>query len=282
MANNQANVISIIVQSELVMNIPINLPVIFNVGARAAKVTLHMSQPVVLTWTSKFKWNGKDGLGQPLTWNGSIQNERPNMAIHVSLGFAQLKDTDLVTFTDGVVVGLTGNAACPTPPVTATVLGGHLKTFQDALAKASKGSVDDTTAKDNARAVVVEDLRVDAAYVEEKAGGVALTITSTGYLTTTHEHSPVATMPKAMIKQIINSATTQLTVLVQPIPNAHSYEAQIQTGSGAWQTVATSSRARGILIQNLTPGTTYNVRVRAIGAGNSYGEWSDAVTHIAT
>ena len=279
---NQAFSGSLVIQSEPLMLALIIIPKKWNIGARVACMNLHMSQPENLTWSSKFKWNGKDGLDQPLTWNGTIQSERPNMAMHVSLGFAQLNDSDLLPFAANVVTGLTGNTDFPTPPITATVLGADRQTFEVALGKSKKGSVADTAAKDAARAVLVNDLRQDAIYVEEKAGGVASKITSTGYLTTTHDHSPVATMPKAMIKQIINSATTQLTVLVQPIPNAHSYEAQIQTGSGAWQTVATSSRARGILIQNLTPGTTYNVRVRAIGAGNSYGEWSDAVTHIAT
>ena len=204
------------------------------------------------------------------------------MTVHVSLGFARLNDNDLLPFANGVVLGLTGNANFTTPTVTALVLDGHRKTFDDALAKANQGSVADTAAKGAARVVLVDDLRMNALYVESKAGGDAAKITSTGYQTMTHDHSPVASMPKALIKEIVNSATTQLLVRVQAIANAYAYEAQVQIGTGAWVTVATSSQARGLLIENLVPGTTYNVRVRAVGASRSYGEWSDAVSHICT
>jgi len=241
-----------------------------------------MSQPEPLTWSSKFKWNGKDGSGRPLTWNGTIQNERINMAIHVSLGFAKLKDSDLLPFAANVVTGLTGNADFPTPPVLATALSTERQAFEVALGKSLKGSVADTVAKDAARAVLVNDLRVNAAYVEQKAGGVATKITSTGYLIATHEHSPVATMTKALIKEIVNSASGELQVRVVAIPNAHAYEAQIQATGGAWQPAGTSSQARRITLRGLTPGTNYSVRVRAVGAGESYGEWSDPVSHIAT
>jgi len=204
------------------------------------------------------------------------------MTIHVSLGFAKLNDKELLPFAAGVVLGLTGNPDFTTPTVTALVLDGHRKIFEDALATANKGSVADTAAKNAARAVLVDDLRQNATYVESKAGGDAAKITSTGYLPMTHDHNPVVTMPKAKIKEIINSATTQLLVRVLAIANAHSYEAQVQTGTGPWLTVVTSSQARGLLIEGLIPGTTYNVRVRAVGANRSYGEWSDAVTHICT
>ena len=204
------------------------------------------------------------------------------MAIHVSLGFAQLKDKDLLPFTPGVVTGLTGNADFPTPPVTATVLDGHRKIFEDALSQAFKGSVADTTAKEEARAVLIDDLRQDAAYVEKRRAVSPPKSSPAGYLTMEHTHSPMATMPKTKIKEILNYATTQLLVRVEPIDNAYAFEVQVQSGAGPWQTAATSSQARGIVISGLAPGTTYNVHVRAIGAGQTYGEWSDVVVHICT
>jgi hypothetical protein len=241
-----------------------------------------MSQPEILTWSSKFKWNGTDGRGQPLTWNGTIQIERRNMAIHVSLGFAQYKDKDWLPFTAGVVLGLTGNADFPTPPVLAPALDGQRQVFEDALAKAAKGSEADTDAKNEARRVLEESLRMNAAYVEQKAGGVASKILSTGYLTTTHEHSPVAAMPKAQIKKILNSASGELLVLGQPIANAHAYEVQIKIAGGDWQPAGTFSQARRMVLKSLTPGTTYTVRLRAVGAGDNYGDWSDPVSHMST
>jgi hypothetical protein len=188
----------------------------------------------------------------------------------------------LLPFATGVATGLTGNADFPAVPVLPAALDGDRQKFEAAPAKSNKGSEADTAAKIAARLVLVEDLRQDAIYVEANCGGVAARIISAGYQTTTHDHSPVATMPKAVIKQIINSASGQLLVRVVPIDNAHAYESQVQTGNGPWQTMTTSSQARSIFIENLTAGTTYNVRVRAVGAGHAYDDWSDAVVHICT
>ena len=252
------------------------------VGTTCANIISHMSQPEILTWSSSYKWNGKDGRGQPLTWNGTIQIERRNMAIHVSLGFARLNDKDFLPFVTGVVLGLTNNADFPAPPVLAPALDAHRKIFEDALAQSAKGSEADTAAKDDARAVLEDDLRVNAAYVEHTASGVASKITSTGFLTTTHEHSPMATMTKAQIIEIINEASGALLVRGQPMANAHSYEAQIQIAGGVWQPAGTFSQARRMVLRGLTPGTTYTIRIRAVGAGDNYGEWSDPVSHICT
>jgi hypothetical protein len=234
-----------------------------------------MSTP--LTWSNQWRWN------QPgLTWNGDAPTERINMAIHVSLGFAQLKDPDLVTFAAGVVTGLTGNANFTTPPVSATTIGTQKTAFETALAAAENGGKTLTTAKNTARDTLVNSLRQDAVYVEQQAGGVEAKITSSGFQVASRVHSPMATMPKATILQIINETSGQLLVRIQAIANAHSYEAQTQVGAGAWTPAGISSQARRFVIPNLTPGTTYNVRVRAVGAGQSYGDWSDPVSHICT
>jgi hypothetical protein len=88
-------------------------------------------------------------------------------------------------------------------------------------------------------------------------------------------------MPKAIIAQIINDASGQLLVRLQPIANAHPYELQISTAPNVWQPAGIYSQARRIAITNLTPGTTYTLRARAIG-GNGSGDWSDPVSHMAT
>jgi len=204
------------------------------------------------------------------------------MAIHVSLGFAQYKDKELLPFTANVVLGLTSNPDFPTPPVLGPALNTQRQAFEDALGKADKGSEADTEAKDAARDVLEESLRVNAAYVEQKAGGVANKILSTGYLTTSHEHSPVAAMPKALIKEIINSASGELLVRGVPIDNAHAYEVQFKTAAGDWQLAGIFSQARRMVLKSLTPGTTYGIRFRAVGAADNYGEWSDPVSHICT
>jgi hypothetical protein len=177
---------------------------------------------------------------------------------------------------------LTGNADFTTPPVLATALATQKTAFETALAAAENGGKTLTAAKNAARATLIESLRIDATYVEQQAGGSESKITSTGYQTMSHDHAPMATMPKALIVQIMNEVSGQLLVRGQPIDNAHSYEAQTQTGTGAWQPAGTFSQARRMPLVGLTPGTTYNVRIRAVGAGGHYGDWSDPVSHICT
>jgi hypothetical protein len=35
-------------------------------------------------------------------------------------------------------------------------------------------------------------------------------------------------------------------------------------------------------VENLVPGTTYNISARAIGGSDGFSEWSDPVSHMAT
>lgn len=253
-----------------------------NYGTSIANLSLNMSQPEQLVWAKRFKWNGRDALGRKLAWNGTYYTERPNMAIHVSLGFAKLTDKELLPFTAGVVTGLTNNADFPEPPITATVLDGHRKAFEDALAKAFKGSVADTAAKSEARSVVIDDLRQDALYVESTAAGVASKIDATGFQSMSHNHHPQAIMPKVVIKALFVKATGVLEARVEAIDNAHGFQGQVKNGDGAWQDAAASSSSRSILFPDLTPGTFYNVRIRAIGAGGTFGDWSNPQGIICT
>jgi hypothetical protein len=36
-----------------------------------------------------------------------------------------------------------------------------------------------------------------------------------------------------------------------------------------------------VVLQNLTPGTNYNVQARAVGGSAGYSDWSDPVSHMA-
>ena len=48
-----------------------------------------------------------------------------------------------------------------------------------------------------------------------------------------------------------------------------------------WQAVGVFTYSRPILIENLTPGTTYTMQARAIGGSTGYSDWSDPVSHMA-
>jgi Fibronectin type III domain len=202
--------------------------------------------------------------------------------IHVSLGFAQLTDAQLADFAVAVINGLTNNAATfASPPVAPADLGTATSTFQDALAAAAGGGVAQTAAKDVARDALLNLLRQEANYVQGVANGDEPTILSSGFQLAAAGHSPQSPLAKPVIAKIINEASGQLLVRVKPQANAHAYEVQTSTGTGAWQAAGTFTQARRIVIPDLTPGTTYNVHVRAIGGSTGYSDWSDPVSHMA-
>jgi hypothetical protein len=67
------------------------------------------------------------------------------------------------------------------------------------------------------------------------------------------------------------------------VANAYCYEVQVSIGAGtsAWQAAGSFTAARKIILTNLTPGTIYNVRARAIGGSTGYSDWSDPQSHMA-
>jgi hypothetical protein len=203
------------------------------------------------------------------------------MAIHVSLGFAQLMDADLNNFALGVVNGLKGNNTFPTPPVTVASLGTAQNAFADALAASNGGGVMQTAIKDSSHDALIGLLRQEALYVQQTVAGDQAKILSSGFQIAAMGHNPQAPMPKAVITEVKNQASGQLLLRLQPILNAHAYEAQISTVANTWLAAGIYSRARHIVIPNLTPGTNYSIRARAIGGSTGSGDWSDTVSHMA-
>jgi len=53
-------------------------------------------------------------------------------------------------------------------------------------------------------------------------------------------------------------------------------------GAQPWQNAGVYTKARGMVLADLTPGATYEVQVRAVGGTTGYSDWSDPVSHMAT
>jgi hypothetical protein len=204
------------------------------------------------------------------------------MIMHVSLGFADLLDADLNKFAVGVVKGLTGNAVFDAPPVTATTLDASQKAFAVALAATDGGGTAQTVLKNQALEVLVGQLRQDALYVEITAEGDEAKVLTTGYTVTHGGHHPQTPMGKTVILAILNEASGQLVVRLQPQANAKGYEGERSPDSGkTWETLEVFSQARRIIVPDLTPGTTYTFHFRALGGNTGHGDWSDPVLHMA-
>ena len=77
------------------------------------------------------------------------------------------------------------------------------------------------------------------------------------------------------IVSLLNNGTTQALLQLLPVRNAKSYQMQISTDAGkTWVEAGISTRATRIVLPNLTPGTTYTVRARAIGGSTGASAWT--------
>jgi len=66
------------------------------------------------------------------------------------------------------------------------------------------------------------------------------------------------------------------------VDNAKAYEVRLSSAPNVWQAGGMFTQARRIVVQDLTPGTTYTFQVRAIGGSTGYSGWSDPLSHMAT
>jgi len=199
----------------------------------------------------------------------------------VSRDFVNNSDSDLDEFSNIVAQCLTGNAAFPTPPVSPVNLAALDLTFRNAIAAAT-GDPQDTAAKEKAGEALLDALRKDANYVESIASHDLEMLLSSGYYAASTNRAP-SPLDQPGIAELSNLAATQLLLRVTPITNAKSYQVQTNTnGNGTWTEAGIYTQARRIVLTNLTPGTVYSVRARAIGGSTGYSDWSKAASQMAT
>ncbi|HTD68505.1 MAG TPA: fibronectin type III domain-containing protein [Candidatus Limnocylindria bacterium] len=197
-----------------------------------------------------------------------------------SLAFARLRDAQLNSFTENVVLKMTGNPAFPTPVVSLTALESARSTFANAISAAMQGSKQATAAKNAARETLLGMLRQQAAYVQSLAGEDLTKMLSSGFEAASTNRTQVA-LTKPVLLRVDNPQSTKLGVTVQPVPTARAYELRLSYGVSGWQAVGVFTYSRPILIENLTPGTTYSLQARAVGGVTGYSDWSDPVSHMA-
>jgi hypothetical protein len=199
----------------------------------------------------------------------------------LSLGFAQLPDAELGDFGIAVVTKMTNNPSYPTPAVSMAALSAANLAFTNAIAAAAQGGTQLTAAKNAAREALVELLRTQAAYVQSVAQNDLTVILSSGFVVNSTDRTR-RPLPKPVILDIDNFASTQLMVRLGAVDNARSYEFRTRVGSADWKNAGVFTKSRGVVLDNLTPGATYEIQARAVGGTTGYSDWSDPVSHMAT
>ncbi|HLP78490.1 MAG TPA: fibronectin type III domain-containing protein, partial [Candidatus Paceibacterota bacterium] len=198
----------------------------------------------------------------------------------VSRGFAQLSHSALGTFGNGVVTGMTNNPAFKTPLVPVDVLSPAVTKFIAAQTKALNGGKIEISERDDAREELIRLLRQEAAYVEGVAGDDLTTLLSSGFEAVNTNRAQIP-LPKPVIDRVENPGSAQLALRLTPVPTARAYEVRMSYGTNGWQAAGVFTQARKIVIENLTPGTTYTFQARAIGGSTGSSDWSDPVSHMS-
>jgi hypothetical protein len=202
------------------------------------------------------------------------------MNLRVSLGFARIPDTEVDSFTQGVISNMTGNAAYPSPPVTMANLETARKDFSAKVAAAQTGGPPDTAAKNNSRQILLGLLRQLASYVQMMSNNDMATLLSSGFqaMSTNRAQSPLEQPQGLSIK---NGTSGQLVARVDPVKNTSMYEGRIKAGTGDWLPSVFSGDSQHITFDGLTPGQTYTIQVRALGGSTGQSDWSDPSSHMA-
>jgi hypothetical protein len=202
------------------------------------------------------------------------------MILRVSLSFARLPDTEVDSFTQGVISGMTGNTAYPSPPVTMADLQIARNDFSAKVAAAQMGGPPDTAAKNNSRQNLLGLLRQLASYVQMSCNNDMPTLLGSGFqaMSTNRAQSPLE-QPQGLV--IKNGTSGQLVARVAPVKNTSMYEGRAKGATGDWLPSVFSGDSQHITFNGLTPGQTYTIQVRALGGSTGQSDWSDPSSHMA-
>lgn len=199
----------------------------------------------------------------------------------VSMAFAKFRDNRLGFFGRSVLLALTNNPHFPNLPVSLADLAAAVSDYSDAFVKNRIGGYVATAKKNQARAQLISVLRDEAHYVQSTAKNNLPALLSSGFTAIDRNTAP-APLVRPVIKKLDNQVSTQLRLLVQRVPNARMYQVRWKVGGGDWQDAGAYTKARTMVLNNLTPGTVYVLQVRALGGSTGHGDWSLAVTKMAT
>lgn len=201
--------------------------------------------------------------------------------LRITNGIEKIADAKLVERAYGIHQLMSGNPAFPTPTPTMVDLAVAMDAFKTAVQKASAGDRLLIAEKHQKRDVLVAVLHSLGYYVLYAANGDRVKAQSSGF-TIAREPTPVTIHKPQDLKVSNTSQQGQLAVSVKKVKGSVAYIHQYTTDSllkdESWQSI-TNSVSKYVL-NGLTPGTTYYVRVAAVGRKEQI-MFSDVVSRVA-
>lgn len=177
-------------------------------------------------------------------------------------------------------VQMTSNTGYTTPRVALATITSAADTYIADLAAAAGGGVLATATKDASKLALQLLMRDQAAYVQSVAGTNLAVLLSSGFFVASSNRTRIV-LPQTSIRTVAIVQSGLFKIIVNPVPTARGYELRYKNGTGDYLNGGIFTSSRAITLQNLTPGSTYTVQVRALGGITGYGDWSDPVSRMA-
>jgi hypothetical protein len=201
----------------------------------------------------------------------------------VKLGINRLGPDDVVDLANTIKTAMTGNANFATPNPSLASLGTLITAATTKIAAVNTAQTTLQTAisdRDAAVDALKAALTQEAAYVQNASGGDATKIQSAGMQIKGPPNpiGPLPQVPNLVVTAGANDGT--LDASWDPVYGANSYEIQTSVDPGtssSWAFKMSATRSNATM-NSFTSGDRMWVRVRAIGANNSNGPWSDPAT----
>ena len=205
--------------------------------------------------------------------------------LHIALGYSGITDPDVAANALAAHDGVKAHPEFfPNPPELDTFLA-SIQTFEGSIAAAKDGGKKAVSQKNKARAATIKLMRQLGHYVEANCKDDITIVNASGYKVAAKIKTVPQPMPKGVITKVdAGPVSGQMVVKGKPIPKAHSYVFRYAGPGpdgklGAWTEIALTN-PRAIHITGLTPGTTYQLQIRALGV-LGFGEWSDAASRMS-
>lgn len=186
----------------------------------------------------------------------------------VKFDYSGLSDSDLLTFSQAVVAGMTLNTSFfPEPIPTVAAVAAMNTAYSGFLSAAASRDKTAVASKDELRDTLILMLADLAAYVNNLASGDVSKLASSGFaIVKTAEPLPPIDIPKNFLVQA-GLNTGEIALSIDRVKGALSYNFQVTpdplTAESVWDTRPTS-RSK-FVFNNLEVGKTYWFRVAAVG-----------------
>jgi hypothetical protein len=208
------------------------------------------------------------------------------------MNFRSLNPSVLLTQAQQVIASMTGNANFPepytAPAPSLAQLTTDLNNLQSAVTAVSVRDLSRIQERDAAFATLATDMLRLTRYVELVSDEDLVKLQSSGFMLRARapRRTVFDTLPAPSQLMLTKGGLSgQIMVKASRLSGAGSYEVQLAaadpTTEASWNPAGTFKNCSRILLQGLTPGKTYSVRLRGIGTGGP-GTWSSAASLMVT